>query len=128
MSKILVVDDESHVREILERILGNAGHEVYTAPDGQVALEMARERSFDVVITDLIMPEVEGIETIRELLSLDSRPKIIAMSGGGRVGPVDYLAAAESLGADASIAKPFDPERVIGVVEELLAEGSADQE
>jgi len=120
MSKILVVDDESHVREILDRILSNAGHQVVTAPDGNAALEMPREASFELVITDLIMPEKEGIETIRELLALEPRPRIIAMSGGGRVGPVDYLEAAESLGADASLAKPFDPERVLAVVEELL--------
>lgn len=122
MSKILVIDDESHVREILQRILTGAGHDVATANNGTVALEMVEEGGFDVVITDLIMPEKEGIETIRELLALESRPKIIAMSGGGRVGPVDFLQAAESLGADASLAKPFDPERVLGVVDELLAE------
>lgn len=128
MSKILVVDDESHVRDILQRILTGAGHDVTTAPDGNVALEMVHQSSFDVVITDLIMPEKEGIETIQELLTLEDRPKIIAMSGGGRVGPVDYLKAAESLGADASLAKPFDPERVLGIVDELLGNPSGDEQ
>src|SRR5208283_2976492 len=99
MKRILVVDDNAEVRRALSKTLLKAGYDVITAEDGAAAVRVYRGQSFDLVITDLIMPNQEGLETIMELRRLTPEVKIIAISGGGRLGPEDYLPIAQGIGA-----------------------------
>ncbi len=109
MSKILVIDDDPMVRKAIERILDRKGYDVVMADDGRRGLKLFESEQPDLVITDIIMPEREGIETIRAIHKIRPGAKIIAISGGGRVGNVDFLTLAAKLGAREIIAKPFDP-------------------
>jgi DNA-binding response OmpR family regulator len=120
MAKILVIDDERMVRETLKIILTAAGHEVLLADDGYQGIKAFNESAPDLVITDILMPEKEGMETIRELRQ--SRPDlpIIAISGGGRVGNISFLKVAERFGANRTIAKPFEPELILAAIAELV--------
>lgn len=120
MSAILVIDDDASVREVVSEMLRLEGHEVTIAENGREATTMLAERDFDLVITDLIMPEKEGIETISEIRRTDSRIPIVAISGGGRLGPGDYLETARYIGADATLAKPFARQELLTTIDALL--------
>jgi CheY-like chemotaxis protein len=122
MSRILVVDDDETFRRLLCQTLLGAGHQVLAAADGSVALNLYRRQPVDLVITDLIMPEKEGIETIVELRRLQPNLKIIAMSGGGYLHCADYLQIARRLGANKTLAKPFTAHEVIEAVASLLVD------
>jgi DNA-binding response OmpR family regulator len=122
MKRILLVDDNEGFRRPLAAILQRAGYEVQTAGDGAAALALFRQHRFDLVITDLIMPEKEGLETIMELRRLRPTLKIIAMSGGGRMDPSDYLPMAERLGAALTLTKPFSAQEFLEAVATLLRE------
>ncbi len=121
MSRILVIDDDERVRDTLRLILTGAGHQVALARDGRVGLEAFSQLNPDLVITDILMPDKEGIETIADLRQRAAHVPIIAMSGGGRIGNMDFLAAAQHFGADRTFAKPFEPDQVLDAVSELLA-------
>lgn len=121
MPKILVVDDDAMVRTTVSTILRHHGFEVDLAVNGKQGLAAFREAAPDLVITDIIMPEKEGLETIIEMRRARPAIKIIAMSGGGRVGNSDFLRMAKSLGADAVIPKPFGPGDLLGCVKTCLA-------
>jgi DNA-binding response OmpR family regulator len=121
MTDILVADDDHVVRETVRQILEEAGYDVRCAADGVEALVKFREKCPDLVITDIIMPEKEGIQTILELRGEWPQGKILAISGGGRIGNADFLRMALSLGANAILAKPFDPDELLAKVEECLA-------
>ena len=120
MSAILVIDDDASVREVVSEMLRLEGHEVTIAENGREATAMLADREFDLVITDLIMPEKEGIETISEIRRTDSRIPIVAISGGGRLGPGDYLETARYIGADATLAKPFARQELLTTIDALL--------
>ena len=120
MRKILVIDDDEQIRKLLCRIMEQAGFEVKAAADGRKGLSLFEENFYDLVITDLIMPEQEGIETITFLRKNYPQVKIIAISGGGRIGPETYLPAALELGANRAFAKPFSIDQIINAVRELL--------
>jgi DNA-binding NtrC family response regulator len=105
--RIMVVDDDSSIRRTLYLLLSKAGYEVMQAPDGSQALRLWRDRGGDLVITDLHMPEKDGIETIMELLSYSPGLPIIAMSGGGQTRRLELLGNATLLGAVYTIEKPF---------------------
>ncbi len=122
MSTILVVDDDETFRRLLCQTLLCLGHEILAAAEGCEALKLHRQHTIDLVITDLIMPEKEGLETILELRRLQPNLKIIAMSGGGRILRVDCLQFARNLGANRTLAKPFKAQEVIEAVTSLLAE------
>jgi CheY-like chemotaxis protein len=109
MAVVLLVDDDESMRAIMQAMLRRLGHEVAVATNGNEALRLFRERTFDLVITDLIMPEREGLDTIRELRR-EGNVKIIAMSGGGRTSPATYLQIAKQIGASAILSKPFSHE------------------
>ena len=115
---ILVIDDEENIRELVRAVLENAGYRVLDAIDGDSGLEMFRANHVDLIITDLIMPGKEGIETITELRREQSDQKIIAMSGA--VDSSTYLHLAGSLGADETLAKPFKVSELVEAVERLL--------
>jgi DNA-binding response OmpR family regulator len=120
MATVLVVDDDAGMRSIVERILLRDGHTVSIAVDGVQALRLLESTEFDLLITDLVMPDIEGMQILRVLRKKAVRPRIIAMSGGGRGSAAEYLTVAASLGADATLAKPFTPEALIQVVHKVL--------
>ncbi|MCP4570850.1 MAG: response regulator [bacterium] len=123
MPRILVVDDDPQVRSLLGKILEREDYDVTTAADGQEAVTAYQSEPFDLVITDLVMPEKEGIETFNELRSFDPEVKVVAISGGGRIGAQDYLSWARACGVAHTFAKPIDREELLAVVRELV--GSA---
>ncbi len=107
MGKILLVDDEEQLRSMLRIVLEDAGHEVVAAGNGKEAFEIFQSRPVDLMVTDLIMPGQEGIETIIQFRQRYPKVKIIAMSGGGRTGAQNYLDLARKLGANLTLSKPF---------------------
>jgi two-component system, chemotaxis family, chemotaxis protein CheY len=119
---ILVIDDEEPVRTVLRQMLEKEGYEVEEAPDGAVGLSLLQDHPIDLVITDLFMPEKEGIETMREVQKSFPQVKIIAMSGGGRMGKLDFLPMAESFGAQRTLAKPFERKELLETVRAVLAQ------
>ena len=120
MPKILIVDDDEHVLAVYARILSEAGFDVVTARDGIEGLRVYHDQGADLVIMDIIMPEQEGLGSIRELRKEDAEVKIIAISGGGRIDPSDYLSVAETFGANLSLAKPIERALLLEKVRELL--------
>lgn len=122
MARILAIDDEEHILVLLAMMLGDAGHEVVTAKDGLEGLKLAAAQPFDLVITDIVMPVTEGIETIRALRQKNPALPILAISGGARFGAVNMLQVAQKLGASAALPKPFLPQEMLGAVSTLLAD------
>lgn len=123
MARICLIEDDPTVRKVLYKVLSGAGHFVSAASNGREGLELMEHRDFDLVVTDIIMPEMEGIEMIRRVR--DSKPdlKIIAMSGGGRVGNTDFLKIAKNLGADEIIYKPVTRTDFLETVNRCLVPG-----
>ncbi|HUZ71623.1 MAG TPA: response regulator [Stellaceae bacterium] len=121
MSVILVIDDERKIRQMVSGILVNAGYDVLEARDGAEGLQFCRTTVVDVVITDIVMPGKEGIETIRELRREYPDIRIVAMSGGGGRDNNAYLEFAQRLGADEIIAKPFRAGDLTAILERLIA-------
>src|SRR3954468_22276711 len=118
--RILVVDDDAGIRRTLTMLLTKAGYEVAQAADGSEAVRLWRARGGDLVITDLHMPEKDGIQTIIELLSHTPGLRIIAMSGGGQTKRLDLLGNASLLGAVLTIEKPFTIAEMMAVVDRAL--------
>ncbi len=121
MTHILVIDDEELVRISLEEVLAGAGHKVSLANDGEQGIKMCKESHFDVVITDIIMPNKEGVETILELKEHYPDVKIIAISGGARDKADSYLEIAYSLGANKSLTKPFSSKTILDCVDDVMS-------
>ena len=125
MARILVIDDDADVRAVILDTLESAGHEVILAGDGNQGLRLQRLHQAELVITDILMPEKEGIETIRELRHEFPKQKIIAMSGGGRaLASLDYLKVARELGAHVVLHKPFGSDKVLDAVRVVLGTAS----
>ena len=121
MANILLVDDEEQLRSILRIVLESAGHTVQEAGDGKEALESYVRHPAELMVTDIVMPNKEGIETILEFRRNHPGLKIIAMSGGGRNSAQDYLKLAKSFGADYVLTKPFSNQAILDVVKTVLA-------
>jgi len=119
MARILVVDDEPLVRSTLRQSLERAGHDVLEAEDGKGALVAYKAQRPDLVISDVLMPQTDGLTLLRELVELDPRIKVIAISGGERSGGTDYIAEARALGAS-SVAKPFRHAALLALVGQVL--------
>jgi len=117
VARILVIDDEPRIRSLLQTAIGDAGHEVFEAANGKGAAKFLAQQPVDLVITDLVMPETEGIETIRTLRRQHPDIKIIAISGAfqGR-----FLDVARALGADATLDKPFSIQKLLETVETVI--------
>jgi len=120
MVKILVIEDDDSFRNVLVQMLSKSGYDVRQAGDGNQALEVCAQFDPELVLTDIIMPDKEGLETIQELLALNPALKIIAMSGGGKFGPDSYLPLALKLGAKASLQKPFMREEMLNTISSVL--------
>ena len=117
---VLVIDDDETIRVLLRAILEREGYRVVDAPDGAKGIRRYEESPTDLVITDLIMPGKEGIETIRDLRKEFPHVKIIAVSGGGRIGPESYLKMAEGVGALRTLSKPFDRLVLLKTIQEVM--------
>ena len=120
MAKIVLIDDDDAVRRTIVRMLEVTPHEVHEAADGDAGVALCQSVRPDLVITDLMMPQKEGIETIRTLKQDQPSLKILAISGGGQSGSVDFLDMARSLGADEGLQKPFRRAELVEVVNRLL--------
>lgn len=115
-NSILIVDDDVDMLRRLRTAFANAGYKVHTATDGEIALRGFKAAAADVVLIDILMPNREGLETIMAMRNQQPETRIVAMSGGGRIGPLEFLNVALHLGADAVIAKPFRLADVVALV------------
>jgi CheY-like chemotaxis protein len=123
MASVLVIDDEPVTRTVVRAILESVGHTVSEADNGHTGLVMFYANSPDLVITDILMPGKDGIETIRELRATNPEAKIIALSGDVRFDGPGILTAAHLLGADEVLEKPFRDDELVRIVEKTLAAG-----
>jgi CheY-like chemotaxis protein len=125
MALILVIDDDDTMRRKIRRILEGADHEVFEATGGRQGTKLFAERRPDLVITDIVMPDKEGIETILDIRKMSENAKIIAVSGGGVDIGLNYLDVAGRLGATAVLAKPFRASELTDLVAFVLDDGQA---
>lgn len=119
MARILIIDDDVRMRSTLRQILQDAKHDVFEASDGAIGVSIFRRERPELVITDIFMPEQDGLETILTLKDEFSGVKIIAISGGGRNGNFHYLEIAKTFGADRILRKPFTPQAILAAIQEL---------
>jgi DNA-binding response OmpR family regulator len=117
---VLIIDDDAGILDLLGTLLEAHGFRVLTAPNGVRALQVMRESAPRVVLTDLLMPELDGIETIGAIRRVHPNVKIIAMSGGGWIDKIDLLRYARLLGADATISKPADIDELVQLLRSFL--------
>ncbi|HZF34715.1 MAG TPA: response regulator [Candidatus Angelobacter sp.] len=128
-TRLLVIDDDNLVRAALTDMLQTAGFDVVTASNGRLGLELLETTPVDAVITDILMPEQEGLETIREARQRFPDIRILAISGGGSGGgETQLLRFAESFGADQTLPKPFTGSQLVAAVRTLLANRSGKQD
>ncbi len=122
MGRILIIDDDDQFRLMLKRLLELDGHEILEATDGKEGIRVYGNKRVDLVITDLIMPNMEGVETIIQLKRESPEIKIMALSGGGRNEPQSDLSMAKKLGANYTFEKPYARIPVMQAVEDLLGD------
>lgn len=132
MANILIIDDEKDVRVVLKEVLRRAGHDVTLAANGREGLEKLAADGADVVVTDVIMPGINGVAMVQQIREAHPDMPIIVISGGGNVAPMDYepgaistsayLASATIAGANRTLTKPFERQALVDAVQELLAE------
>ncbi|HEY3026249.1 MAG TPA: response regulator [Pyrinomonadaceae bacterium] len=120
MANILLVEDDDQLRAMLKLLLTSCGHEVSEASNGTRVCDIYQKERFDLVITDLVMPDTEGLEVIMELRRTDSDVRIIAMSGGGLGRAEEYLKIARKAGAQLTLSKPFGNEEFLEMVRSAL--------
>ena len=122
MARILVIDDQEHIRFIIKSLLTRDNHEIELAKNGKVGLQLVKSGQFDLVITDVVMPEMDGFEVIAGLKKLAPDIGLIVMSGGGvKLDMENLLVMATYMGADRAISKPLDFTRLQVAVREVLA-------
>ncbi|MFW5489319.1 MAG: response regulator transcription factor [Desulfovibrio sp.] len=122
MSKILVIDDDPSICELVRHYLEKVGHDVTIAHDGREGIDVFSMEHFDLVIVDIFMPRKDGIETILELREQNKNACIMAISGGGKMAAgKEYLSYAKALGADCILSKPFAKSQLLQAVSELTA-------
>ncbi len=119
--RILIIDDDEQILKLLCVAMERENFVVITAEDGRQGQRLFEQNPADLIITDLIMPEQEGMETIAILRQKYPQVKIIVISGGGQIGPEAYLPAALELGADRAFSKPFVVKELVDAVKDLLA-------
>ena len=130
MAKLLIIDDEEDIRIVLRQILERAGYEVDVAADASEGMDLLRSSGADLVITDIIMPGKDGVQTVYDIRMEFPNTRIIVISGGGNVKPMEYepaaiattayLASATAAGADLALTKPFEREELLDAVKGLL--------
>jgi DNA-binding response OmpR family regulator len=119
---VLLIDDDLELLRQLATQFAAAGYHVAVATDGEIGLAKMQLAPFDLVITDIIMPVREGVETIIAVRKTAPKVKVIAISGGYRVGPGDFLTLAEHLGAHGTLAKPFRPSALVALADRVLSD------
>lgn len=124
MPLVLVIDDQTEIRKMARRILSMAGHSVIEAEDGAAGLKLLASHRPAIVLTDILMPGIEGMETIFAIRRTAPEVKVIAMSGSGLEGGFDYLEMAGRAGADAVLPKPFRARELTAIVDRLLPAAS----
>lgn len=124
MARILLIDDDELLRSVIAKSLTHAGHQVLQAGDGKQGVEIFQASNFDLVITDVIMPVQEGVETIMELRRENPTLPIIAISGGATNSKL-YLEIAGRIGACRVLAKPFMPRDLVAMIAEVLGTGGS---
>ncbi len=117
---VLFVDDEPEIAAVMTEFLRRSGYTAEAAADGQAALKQLQRRSVALVVTDILMPEVDGYELIMKLRQTPQRPRILAMSGNPSKIGLDFLKSAQQLGADRVLPKPFTPHTLLKLVQEIL--------
>ncbi|WP_293678105.1 response regulator transcription factor [uncultured Phenylobacterium sp.] len=117
---VLVVDDDKALLEAVTRVLRGAGYEVQSTRDGRAVMDMIRRQRPDVVITDIMMPDRDGVEVINEIRKSTRGIRVLAMSGRRHLGSLDLLAMAQKLGADAALHKPFEGDELLAAIEPLF--------
>lgn len=120
MSSVLIIDDEPMIQKLLGRFFEMEGYDVFKASNGKEGLDIYYEHHPDLIVTDILMPEKDGLETIMEVRKEDQNVKIIAISGGGVSDPDDYLKMAKAFGADRTISKPVLREDLLKVAKDLI--------
>jgi DNA-binding response OmpR family regulator len=120
LKRILVIEDDTNMRETIRDILQGSDIEVFEAPNGKVGLELHALHPFDLIITDIIMPEMDGLEVIMSLRTSYPATPVLTISGGGRLGADEYLAIASELGASHTLSKPFELSEMVSLVEGIL--------
>lgn len=120
MPKILIIDDDEQFNLMLKSALAIKGYDVSTASNGKEAKELYQNNNFDVIITDIIMPDVDGYEVILDLRRMGMSDRTIAVSGGGRTAADDYLATAKHFDVAATFNKPIDLQALRTKVEEII--------
>ncbi|MDZ4200194.1 MAG: response regulator [Kiritimatiellia bacterium] len=119
--KILIIDDQDEVRRFLQRAGETLGYDIKTTDNGREGLELCLEWKPDAVLTDIFMPDQDGLETIRALRKSYPEIRILAMSGGGSMGHVDVLRTARAMGAAGVLTKPFNRGTLAEVLQQLFA-------
>jgi two-component system, chemotaxis family, chemotaxis protein CheY len=123
-NRILLIDDDVMVRQTIANVLIEAGYDVVSCGDGVAGMRAYHRSRPDLVITDIIMPDQEGIQTLMEIHKVDPSAKVIAISGGGRTSNLRILDVARTMGATDTLAKPFDLEELLTVVRRWLPLGN----
>ncbi len=127
MAKVLLIEDDRYMAATVEKMLSQAGYEVTRVENGVSGLESFAAFQPDIVITDIVMPDQDGLETIAGLLKLTPDFPILAVSGGGRTGHTGFLAAARKAGAVEVLAKPFRLDALLSAVARCLSRGKVAQ-
>ena len=125
MSKILVIDDDKIMNSVIVQMLENAGYEVKSALDGKRGLKLLDAHLFDLIVTDIVMPEIEGLEMIQVIRAINKTIPIIAISGGGRISPEGYLEMAQAFGANYTFQKPFHKDPFLDAIRDCLKDSSS---
>ena len=120
MKEILIIEDDPQFQRMLFDLLKIEGYQVYTANNGKEGISQFKKHKPDLVISDIIMPEKEGTETIIELKTIFPDIKIIAVSGGGRTSYIDYLQTVKEFGVDATFSKPFNHKDFLQTIRKIL--------
>lgn len=121
MARILVIDDDEILNGMIVQMLTEAGYEAEGARDGNRGLKLLESKPFDLIITDIVMPEKGGLEAILAIRRTNKTIPIIAISGGGKISPEQYLLLAQSFGADFAFQKPFSNESLLAAVRKCLS-------
>ncbi|MBY0465841.1 MAG: response regulator [Burkholderiales bacterium] len=120
MTTILIADDDDNVRYALSKLLRKAGYDVQEAQNGKEAFKLLRKAMPDVLVTDIVMPELDGMGLLNQARQLNPSIPVLVMSGGGNIVGLDYLSLAQTMGANATLCKPFDNDEVLSVVANLV--------
>jgi CheY-like chemotaxis protein len=125
MAQVLIIDDDRGIRQLLRRIIESRGHVVVEADSGRTGVEALQQQPFDLVLTDIVMPDMDGNQAIVQLRKLNAGIRIVAVSGGGRARNLTPLQLAKQFGADRILEKPFRRDDVLRTVEEMLGDTPA---